>query len=89
MNLDSVGVDLDCVGPDLLVYEVRNQKSQNPSRSNFQWGGYAVFRLKFKSRSNQYEFDKGCSRFSDKEARSMKPSSGLAKDRMVPRFSTF
>ena len=26
MNLDSVDGDLDCVGPDLSVYEVRNQK---------------------------------------------------------------
>ena len=30
MNLDSVEGDLDCVGPDLSVSEVRNQKKSNP-----------------------------------------------------------
>ena len=63
------------------------RKIQNPSRSNFQWRRYAVFRLKSRSRSNQQEFDQRCSRFSEGEARSMKPSSGLAKDRTVPEFS--
>ena len=65
------------------------RKFQNPSRSNFQWGHYAVFRLKFRSRSNQQEFDQRCSKFSEGEALSMKPSSGLAKDRTVPGFSIF
>ena len=29
-QLHSIGVDLDCVGPDLSVYEVRNQKNSKP-----------------------------------------------------------
>ena len=41
---DSVGVDLDCPRPDLSVCEVKNiKKTQNPSRSIFSMGGYAVF----------------------------------------------
>ena len=30
MNMDSVEGDLDCVGPNLSVYEVRNQKKSKP-----------------------------------------------------------
>ena len=30
MNLDSVEGDLECVGPNLLVYEVRNLKNSKP-----------------------------------------------------------
>ena len=29
-NLDSVGIDLDCVGPDLSACEVKNQKNSKP-----------------------------------------------------------
>ena len=54
-----------------MKLEIR--KIQNPSRSNFQWGRYAVFKLKIRSRSNQQEFDQRCSRFSEGEAQSMKP----------------
>ena len=84
MNLDSVEGDLDCVGPDLLVYEVKNQKKSKPKHVKFSVGGYEVFRLKTRSRSNQQEFDQHCIRFSEGEARSMKPNSGLAKDWTVP-----
>ena len=38
---------------------------------------------------NQQEFDQRFSRFSEGEALSMKPSSGLAKDGTVSIFSTF
>ena len=78
MNLDSVEVDLHCVRPNLSVYEVK-----------FSVGGYAVFRLKIRSRSNQQEFDQCCSRFSEGDARSMKPRSGLVKDQTIPKFSAF
>ena len=30
MNLDNVGGDLGCVGPNLLVYEVKNEKNAKP-----------------------------------------------------------
>ena len=89
MNLDSVEGDLDCVGPDLSVYEVKNQKKSKPQQVKFSVGHYAIFRLKITSRSNQQEFDQRCSRFSEGEARSMKPRNGLAKDRTIPRFSAF
>ena len=68
MNLDSVEGDLDCVGPDLSVYEVKNQKKSKPKHVKFSVGDYAVFRPKFRSRSNQQGLDERCSRFSEGEA---------------------
>ena len=84
MNLDSVEGDLDCVGPDLFVCEVRNQKKSKPLQVKFSVGGYVVFWLKIRSRSNQQEFDQRCSRFSEGEAQSMKLRNGLPQDRTIP-----
>ena len=89
MNLDSIEGDLDYVGPNLSICEVRNHKNSKPWQIKLSVGGYVVFRLKIRSRSNQQEFDQRCSRFSEGEARSMKPRSGLAKDWMIPRFIAF
>ena len=42
-NLGSVGVDLDYVGPDLLVYEVRNQKKNKTLAGQIFSGGAMQF----------------------------------------------
>ena len=76
---------------DLIYPSVKSKirKTQNPSRAIFQWGGYAIFYLKIRSRSNYEEFDQCFSWFDEWEARSMKPRNGFAKYWTIPKFIYF
>ena len=52
-------------------------------------GGYVVFYLKIRSRSNCEEFDQRFSIFGEGEARYMNPRNGLAKYQTIPKFIDF